>query len=579
MLINQILSPTVDLAMDQPDELSQQLNGQKQAIYGLYFNLLSHVSDRLDSELSKEYAGDLTARIEQELKCWVSTKVYAVYRCRDQLFDELVERLSKSTTTALFAQLPSDLPSQLPARVKTSSLNGDSCRPELSDVFMNDSDLLSSIGDCSGVFNTSVLSNFDWNQEFDGLNWLDEMLDGSLEMHDDLSNIKYAGVGECDQIDDRLVQQMSRESQTLERGFKTIDKLDKLIDDELMIELLSLEQEAMNCESLEELPSVQSHRPVLSFVDGDDSFDFEIVRAPPQSDVNFESPTCSQIRSSDDPVRIFRDSGIQVDISRLGHSEAVALTNSIEDYIANGVTKVNRCVFDTTGKRFWIPDNGMTTGDSNRAVGHQVIRDHHENKRANTETTCDENKENKKKHRSGENRLNRSSAGDALQCVQPMNVSVTKQEVPCFEITKRITRSASKRKKQQEKSADPQPEEPQLKEQSNDLQPTSSPTGESRRRPKSSFPVKLYDLINDSTSDAVKWTPAGDSFEIDYELFGREYLAKNAFGSTKIVSLRSTLAAFGFRKLSATKNVYWHPNFKRDDKELLASLKVRSRPK
>lgn len=618
----------LQLAMDDPDELSQRLTGQKQAIYSLYSSLLNHASNRSDSELDEEYANDLRVRMKDELKRWVSTKVYTSYRCQDQLFDELVERLSKSTTDALFAQMPYDLPDMLPVRPTTSSVIDDSGRHELSQEFMNESDRISSIADGSVTFDTSVRSTFNWSQlEFDGLKWLDDALGGTVEMSEDLSNIHYADAGECDEIDDQLVQRMSSESQTLERSFKTIDKLDKQIDDQLMVELLSLDQDTTICENLSNLEVMLRTQPNLLLADDPffgDPLNFEIYLDPSQTDATLGSSASSIDDPSSELERILQpDSGIQVDISRLGVPEALALTNSIEDFINNG----NRCVFETPEKRFWIPDDGTATGDSNGAAAHQVIRPNGGGgtERASTPTTCDENKENKKVHSSGETRPKRGSGGP-LQNVQPM--SVTEQDVP----RSQTTRSAKKRKMQLEKPTDPQPKVlrtdeskpigPQPDESPKDRRPkalqskdrgltrrsssksSSKPASKpasksasklaskpasrpssrsarkSRNRKKSTFPFQLFDLISRSNSDAIKWMPEGHSFQINFELFEREYLAKNALDATETRSFRCTLSSFGFRKLrGAAPDVYWHPCFKRDDRALLADLRTGLAPK
>ena len=89
---------------------------------------------------------------------------------------------------------------------------------------------------------------------------------------------------------------------------------------------------------------------------------------------------------------------------------------------------------------------------------------------------------------------------------------------------------------------------------------------------KKKFAFKLYNLVNDSQTDAIKWTEHGDSFEINYALFESECQSKVS-RSKKISSFVRSLNMYGFVKRRKTrksdKNIFSHPHFIRGDKESL----------
>lgn len=104
------------------------------------------------------------------------------------------------------------------------------------------------------------------------------------------------------------------------------------------------------------------------------------------------------------------------------------------------------------------------------------------------------------------------------------------------------------------------------------------------------FSSVLYEAVNNSQSDALKWSADGSSILIQRETFEEEFLKpKQLFKTSKIVSFIRQLNLYGFTKLSpkrsknyslpnrAIYDEYFHKNFKRDQPNLLAHLHPRSK--
>lgn len=101
---------------------------------------------------------------------------------------------------------------------------------------------------------------------------------------------------------------------------------------------------------------------------------------------------------------------------------------------------------------------------------------------------------------------------------------------------------------------------------------TESSKSKKRTLGENIFPFKLYNLINNSQTNAIRWTTNGDAFEIDFELFQNEYLTKKIFRSNKVKSFVRSLNLYGFSKLKKNQNLYYHANFRRGDKESLKQI-------
>ena len=102
------------------------------------------------------------------------------------------------------------------------------------------------------------------------------------------------------------------------------------------------------------------------------------------------------------------------------------------------------------------------------------------------------------------------------------------------------------------------------------------------------FPRILWQIINECTNDAIKWSSDGNTILINYEKFQQQYLDTNHFKTKKIISFVRQLNLYGFNKVTAhskqnNQNVqmkkfheFWNINFKRDCPHLLTSIRRRA---
>lgn len=102
------------------------------------------------------------------------------------------------------------------------------------------------------------------------------------------------------------------------------------------------------------------------------------------------------------------------------------------------------------------------------------------------------------------------------------------------------------------------------------------------------FPRILWRIVNECTSDAIKWSSNGTTILIDYEKFQQQYLDTNHFKTNKIISFVRQLNLYGFNKVpshSKQSNQYvgkkkfhefWNINFNRDCPHLLTSIRRRA---
>uniref|UniRef100_A0A674P066 HSF-type DNA-binding domain-containing protein n=2 Tax=Takifugu rubripes TaxID=31033 RepID=A0A674P066_TAKRU len=96
------------------------------------------------------------------------------------------------------------------------------------------------------------------------------------------------------------------------------------------------------------------------------------------------------------------------------------------------------------------------------------------------------------------------------------------------------------------------------------------------------FPTKLWRLINDSKINTIIWNHQGDGIIINGNLIENDFLSSNGFKTSKFSSFTRQLNLYGFRKSQRLNrdNIhhYFHPNFQRNQPELLPLLR-RSAPK
>lgn len=88
------------------------------------------------------------------------------------------------------------------------------------------------------------------------------------------------------------------------------------------------------------------------------------------------------------------------------------------------------------------------------------------------------------------------------------------------------------------------------------------------------FPHKLWRLVNDRRLEsAIRWTPDGQSIEIDQAELGSMCLGKENhwFSSRRPKSFIRQLHLYGFKKVD--KNKFVHPHFRRDQPELMNFIK------
>lgn len=93
------------------------------------------------------------------------------------------------------------------------------------------------------------------------------------------------------------------------------------------------------------------------------------------------------------------------------------------------------------------------------------------------------------------------------------------------------------------------------------------------------FHTKLWQLVNDTDIDAIIWNHQGDGLIISTNLLGKELLSLNGFKVSSFLSFAQQLNLYGFEKSEGFNgdepNVhhYFHPNFKRNQPELLPLLR------
>lgn len=69
------------------------------------------------------------------------------------------------------------------------------------------------------------------------------------------------------------------------------------------------------------------------------------------------------------------------------------------------------------------------------------------------------------------------------------------------------------------------------------------------------FPYVLWKIVNECTTEAIKWAPNGNSILIDFNKFEKQYLGKNDYFKTKkILSFVRQLNIYGFTKISNRVN-------------------------
>lgn len=104
--------------------------------------------------------------------------------------------------------------------------------------------------------------------------------------------------------------------------------------------------------------------------------------------------------------------------------------------------------------------------------------------------------------------------------------------------------------------------------QENDTKPPTATTGEEEQKSflaNASFPKKLFDLINTTDSDIVRWEEHGKAFRIvDAEIFAEQVLPKY-FRHSKLTSFQRQLNLYGFRRITKGEDQgsYYHAKFQR----------------
>lgn len=90
-----------------------------------------------------------------------------------------------------------------------------------------------------------------------------------------------------------------------------------------------------------------------------------------------------------------------------------------------------------------------------------------------------------------------------------------------------------------------------------------------------SFPQKLYALLDMDRVGLIQWAPHGRCFRINnIDRFAIEVIPKY-FKQSKMTSFQRQLNLYGFRRISRGEDAgcYFHPFFQRDKKHLLSNIK------
>ena len=99
---------------------------------------------------------------------------------------------------------------------------------------------------------------------------------------------------------------------------------------------------------------------------------------------------------------------------------------------------------------------------------------------------------------------------------------------------------------------------------------------------KSAFPMKLFQLLEDAEidgyEDVVSWLPQGHAFIVHKPAEFTTHVMKGWFRQTKFLSFTRQLYLYGFVKVrfGTDRGAFYHPNFKRSDKESSFSIERRS---
>jgi len=115
-----------------------------------------------------------------------------------------------------------------------------------------------------------------------------------------------------------------------------------------------------------------------------------------------------------------------------------------------------------------------------------------------------------------------------------------------------------------------------------------------RRSRRAKFPGKLYNLVSNTESGSIVWSPSGLSFQVNYSRFEQEYLdptikrADTGFKSNNLASFVRQLNLYGFKKIRLTTpdkisvfdvkkgggdlHEFSHPYFLRDQPEKVKSI-------
>lgn len=96
------------------------------------------------------------------------------------------------------------------------------------------------------------------------------------------------------------------------------------------------------------------------------------------------------------------------------------------------------------------------------------------------------------------------------------------------------------------------------------------------------FPMKLWNLINDSEISAIIWNSHGDGIIVKQNLIRSQVLSLKTFKAKAFTSFVRQLHMYGFRKSQIwtrdKPNIheYFHPNFKKGQPDLLPLVKRHS---
>ncbi|XP_035229692.1 heat shock factor protein 2-like [Stegodyphus dumicola] len=94
------------------------------------------------------------------------------------------------------------------------------------------------------------------------------------------------------------------------------------------------------------------------------------------------------------------------------------------------------------------------------------------------------------------------------------------------------------------------------------------------------FPEKLWSIINESNSDAIRWGSTGDTLILKYPKFQEEFLNRDdVFKTRNIASFVRQLNLYGFRKVNRYNedlHEFKHPLFMLDRRDLLDLIKRKS---